>query len=279
MIFVTAFYAPSARAQYASGPVSAATGGAGRAAVDPNESALLNPASIGFLHDYYSSFQYSVSDQPGYLDYNGYGLLLADGSKTNLLPGAISYQHRITDLASGLRLTEQDIQAGISFHISILSVGISAHRLITQTWPANYTQDNATLGFLISPMSWLGLAAVAYDILPTSAATPDIVRLSPTYALAGHVLIDEIFRLRLDLVHPDTNNPGLRNNVMAGMETYFRPDIGFRLGCQWLETKDQTNLTAGVGFHGPKLSLDYSFATNVRSVNAFTHMIDLWVPL
>jgi hypothetical protein len=101
----------------------------------------------------------------------------------------------------------------------------------------------------------------------------------PTFALAGNFVYEKTFRARLDLIRPDTNNSGRRTNVAAGIETFFAERLAFRTGCYWRETSDQTYISAGLGYLGPKLSIDYSFQQDVRNGYNYRHLIDLWLPL
>ena len=272
-----------AQAQFFNGPASAATGNAGRASVDQGETVFLNPASLAFLQHYVASGYYGVNTHPIDGDSTLWGVSLADGSTDNIVPGGLSYVHRLSQL-NGVGDTQQDIQVSLAgLPTRTLAIGFSAHMLKDQmlsNFAGNdYTQYNGVFGLLWVPVNWLGLAAVASDVLPIPDTAPDGVHLVPTYALGVNFIYSKAFHLRFDVERPDTDNPGRRNNYGGGLETYFADSFVFRAGGYWRETADETYVTAGIGYLGPKLSLDYSFQQDLRNAANSRHLIDLWIPL
>lgn len=269
------------KAQFAVGPAASAIGEAGRAAVDPGEAALLNPAGVAHLQRYFFSTQYGMSWHPVSGNMNQFGVLLADGSPGTIVPGAFSYVRRRTDPHGGPAVVEQDMQIAVAgFLGSSLAVGVAAHRLLQDiAGGETYEQTNGHVGLLFTPGESFGLSFNAYDVIPASESVPVGLRVTPTLALGTHVLLQEMFRFRLDLVRPDKFNEGHRTNVGAGLETFFREDFAFRLGGLWKETADQTYLTTGFGFRGPRLSFDYTYQRDVRQSEGSRHLFDLWLPL
>lgn len=270
-----------AHAQFYTGPTASAMGGAGRAAADPGESAFLNPASLAHIRRYYLSGSYGLSSHSLNGDVNEFSILAADGTPGNLIPGAVSYARRRTEFGSGLAVTEQDIQVAVgTFVLPKLTAGLAIHRTYsTFSTGEEHIQDNGHLGLIFNPTGWLGLGFTAYNFIPPNEAVPKSARVVTTFALGGHVIIQDKFRLRLDLVRPEQANPGHRTDVMFGLESYFRDDFAFRLGGQWRETTDQLFATAGLGFKGPRLSFNYSIQRDVRRGEGLRHMFDLWLPL
>ncbi len=274
-------------------PITGGMGGAGRAAIDPSEIAILNPASLAHLRHrgYFISGNYGFGEHPVDGQFTQYGVLVADGGvmlasgePSSFLPGAFSYMRKRVDVAGEPTVTLQDFQVTLAgFLMNKVALGISGHRLIDQrTVSLDFTQDNAHVGLLINPFESFGFAMTAYDIWPAKDSVPIGTRVVPTFALGTHLVVQEMLRFRLDLVRPDVDT-GLqkgsrRTNVMAGMESYFRPDFAIRLGGQWRETADQMYITAGLGFKGPRLSFDYAFQRDVRTAEAFSHLFDMWLP-
>jgi hypothetical protein len=267
-----------ARAQFFTGPIASATGGAGRAAADGSEAAFLNPASVVPLRKYYMSGIYGTSSHPVNGDQSTYGVSLADGTADNLFPAALSYIHRFVQGENGFTDVQQDAQiaVGASLLGSKLGLGIAGHQttdlLNTGT---RYTQTNMNAGVIFAPVDYLGLAATVTDIFVTSESVAQAQQVIPTYAIGGHLIIQEMFRFRLDFVRPDSGNE--RTNVMAGIETYFTPSFAFRVGEMWRETMDQDFLTLGLGYHGPNLSFDYAYQRDMRAGAGETHLIDLFL--
>jgi len=269
----------TAFSQITNGAISGGMGNAGRAAVDPGESAFVNPASVAHLTTYYSAVHYDFVNHSTEGDGNRLGLLLADGSEGNIVSGAFSYVKKNMEQENST-WSGQDFQLTASgFVARPVAVGVSVHRWMSGAEDVNSNQDNVNLGFLITPSNSIGIGVVGYDLLNSDEAVPMIVRLKRTYALAGHILLMERFRFRLDLVHPETGNPGRRTEVMTGLESYFNEKFAFRLGGHWKETTDQMFVTTGIGFKGPRLSFDYSYQKDIRAGEGSRHMFDLWLPL
>lgn len=271
------------QAQFFTGPAASAAGGAGIAAVDGGESSFLNPAGVAFIQHYNASVIAGVGKHPVEGDSNVMAASLADGTKDAMVPGALTYVRKRIDSPGGLSDTQTDIAVTIAgFPHRKLSLGITGHRLTNQllssSYGAEFTQYNMHLGAVFVPVTNIGVGIVAYDIAPGDA-TPRGIHVVPTYAVGINLLYEKFFRARFDVVRPDTNNPGRRNNVHLGLETFFQELIAFRVGGQWRETTDQGFFTAGLGYRGPKLSIDYSFQKDVRTGENGRHLIDLWLAL
>lgn len=276
---------PRAQAQFFTGPSASGTGGAGRAAIDPGESAFLNPASIALIRRYNISAYYDLGKHPGDGNHHLWGLSLADGSPGSLIAGAFTYVRKKTDQPGGVNLTQQDIQIALAGSpIERLAIGIAGHRLTDQisnpSLPGTeFNQMNAHIGLLFVPFQNFGVGFVAYDFLPTDDSVPVSVRLRPTHALGLNYVYENSFRARLDLVRPDTMNEGRRIDVMAGIETFLNENFAARVGGKWQETEDRTYFTTGFGYIGPRLSFDYSFQKDVRIGDNDRHLIDLWITI
>lgn len=280
LIILFSTFSISAHAQFFTGPISSAIGGAGRAAIDPSEAGLLNPATVAHLRRYYVSGNYGFGSHVNDGDLQQFGVLLADGTEGNAFPGSLSYVRRTINRRDGVRLTQSDINIAIAeFAGDRIAFGLSAHRRTDElSSGGDWEQYNGTLGILVTPYEFLGLGFVLYDFLPLNDFAPAGVQTVPTFAIGSNFLIGETFRIRLDLVRPDKQNPNRRTNVMAGFDSYFRPDFSFRFGGLWSETTDQTFVTAGLGYKGPKLSFDYTFQKDVRVAEGARHLFDLWIP-
>ena len=281
LFFAIFIFSVTSHAQFMAGPIASGSGGAGRASIDPGEISFLNPAGVAHLQRYYASAGYASAEHPRDGNLTRYNVLLADGTLGISMPGAFSYVRRNID-KPGFSSTEQDIALTLAgFSLNKLAMGVTAHRLMSSTGGRDDNQDNATVGFIFNPKMWLGLAFVAYDILPTSDSVPLAVREIPTFAVGAHVLFNEIFSVRCDVIRPDIQRgyDGRRNDVAVGLESFFRRDLAVQLGAQFRETADQTLMTTGFGYHGPKLSFDYSFQKDVRSATGTRHVVDLWMPL
>lgn len=275
----------TASAQFFTGPAASGAGGAGRAAIDSGESAFLNPASVGFLYRYYASAYFGLDQHEGGGGHNLWGASLADGSEGNLVSGALTYVRKHVDHSNQSNDTQQDLQVTVAGSpLPRFSIGVTGHRLTNQLRApsgvsADYEQFNAHIGLIYVPVTDFGVGFVAYDVVPVGDSIPIGVRVVPTHALALNYLYEKVFRMRLDLVRPDMMNDGRRIDVMAGIEAFHQESFVLRVGGHWQETADRTYITAGFGYLGPRLSIDYSFQKEVRWGRNTRHLIDLWLTL
>ena len=284
LTFVLPFaLASTAAAQFHVGPIASAMGGAGRAATEASESSFLNPAALSHISHYNVDVGYQHLDHPVEGQRTEYSALIADGNEDRVVPGSLSFVHRFTEPSpNGGAYTEQDFQAAISgFAGRQMSIGIAAHRqLYMPSVGEAGAQNNVTLGALWAVSPTVGIGLVASDLIPSDARVPQNVRQTPTYALGSQmILASAMIHVRADLVHPTEGPHNGRNNLMLGLETKFRPDFVFRLGTQWDETEDKMLVSTGLGFHGPRLSVEYAFQKDVRVQGGIRQMIDLWLPL
>lgn len=268
----------NAFSQIATGTTAAAMGGAGRAAVDAGENSWLNPAALTQARGYFFGAHGSIADHAITGNQKQYGLVAADNEADQLGAGSLSYIHTNNSRSQG-NLYTQDIQAAAAAQVlSNFSVGVAVHRLSQAvSVGTNQTQYNATLGVLWTPVTDLGFGLVGYDLIPQGHSIPDDLRLIPTIAFGSDWIIKKFLQVRLDFSHPLALADG-RTDVMAGLGTYFDQNFAFRFGTDWKETKNETWLTAGVGFTGPKLSVDYAFQKDIRQAEGHRHSIDLWMP-
>lgn len=275
---VTAF-SVRAEAQFFTGPVASAAGGAGRAAVDPSEASFLNPAALVHLGRYYVSGLHGFGEASGERDLREFGVLLADGSSGNLFAGSVSYIQRQVE-GGETAFDEQGLAVSLAgLVLPQLAAGLTYQRLqYDRAGAAGLTQNNGHLGLLYTVNGKLGLGAVVSNFLSSDADVPEAVRAVRSYAVGVNALLTGHFRWRLDLVRPDELNEHDRINTMTGIETYFTSNWVFRLGSQWRETVGERDLTAGFGYNGPRLSFDYAYQQEVRDSRGFRHLFDLRLP-
>jgi hypothetical protein len=273
------FCSSPARAQFHVGPIATATGGAGRAAIDPGEISYLNPAAVAFLRSYYMDAGIGLTTHATLGDSKEWGVLAADNSEGELVAGSISYQRRNQDYLSGHSALIQDIQASVAGFVgSHFAIGGSVHRLnYNPSQGARTIQTNLNLGVLWAVTPSVGVGVTALDILPLSEDVAAAIRLSPSYGFGTNWIIRQFLHLRFDFVRRTEFNYE-RTNFMAGFETYFTENFAFRAGSDWEETENQTWITTGLGFKGPKLSFNYTYAKDIRQAKGSRHLFDLWMP-
>jgi hypothetical protein len=301
LIFTIVFYiqaaaiAPGAEAQNTSaqdpkqnteapfriGPATSALGGTGRTSTDTSEIGWLNPATLVHIQSYHFALSHQQSFRDQGDGYHDYAVMLADGGEDKIAAGSFSYIQRWSLNKSGVEAKQKDLQGAFGFFWpgKRFSVGASYRRLIHEQHGADITQDTFSLGTMFPLGDAFGVAFVGHDLAGGSGTAPIEARFSPSVAAGLHATLMTILQLRADLVRPLRENSEGRNNVHLGIESWFRPDFAFRLGGKWLENRDETWATVGVGFKGPRLSFGYSFEKETRTADGTRHTFDLWLPL
>ena len=278
LLILVSFFTSTASAQFFTGPAMAGTGGAGRAAIEGSESAILNPATLSYMDRYYIAVPFAESTHPANGYEQTYGLMLADGTPDKMVPGAISYLRRRVAFG-GTEANLQDVHVAIGGQAyKYVSIGVAGHyRTFEQENLPDYFQTNGDFGALVTPLENLGIAFVAYNFLSAKDSVPLGIRDVPTLAVGINYLYGEAFAARLDLVRPDKYNPNRRTDVQLGIQTTFAESFFLRFGSNWKETEDKTYLTTGFGYQGPRLSVNYAYQQDVRESAGTRHIVDLWM--
>lgn len=277
-------FSNQAQAQLFIGPEAAATGGSGRAAVGLGESPFLNPAAVAFIQRYHMSAFYGAGKAVGEGDTTDWAVSIADGTSEGMMPGAFSYLRRRVDAPNGDSDTIQELHLALAwFPVQDVSLGLAGHGVSHQMLSATgvgteYKFTNMNLGLIYVPLPNIGLGFVAYDVL-ASENLPVSIQPVPTMAFGFNYLYEKFFRFRLDLVRPDTRNESRKINVLTGLESFLSERFALRFGYSNMATAEQTFATAGFGYRGPRLSLDYSIQKDTRVADNTRHLIDLWLPL
>ena len=279
-LIATILFPLTASAQFFTGPIASGIGGAGRAAVDPSEAIYLNPAAIAHLRRYTLTGTYGAGEHPVDGSFSQWSANISDGTQGTLASGALSYVRRRVEAPGGFTNIQQEIRAGVAgFAHPRLAFGLSGQRRMDLlNTGREYVQNNVNMGFLLTVAENWGFALTGNDLWNQDVEIPRGIRTVPAYGFGAHLLVMEMLRFRLDVVHPDQHSNG-RNDFMGGLETYFRSDFAVRVGAQWKETTDRHFWTAGIGYKGPRLSFDYSFQKDLRTSEGSRHFIDLWIPL
>lgn len=273
--------AASSEAPFRLGPAASALGGSGRAATDASEIGWLNPATLVHIHSYHFALSHQQSHRNQGDGYHDYAVMLADGGEDKIAAGSFSYIQRMTVSRVGVQTKQKDLQGAVGFFFpgKNFSVGLSYRRLIHEQQGADITQDTFSLGTMFPFGEAFGLAVVGHDLAGSSGSAPPEARFTPSIAAGLHATLIKILQLRADVVRPLRENTQGRNDVHLGLESWFRPDFAFRIGGKWLENRDETWGTVGIGFKGPRLSFGYSFEKEMRTADGTRHTFDLWLPL
>lgn len=264
-------------AQYLTGPVASALGGAGRAASDDGEQIFLNPAAI--VHA--SVFSSSLFYEDGYVAeddrHSRYGFSLADNSDDVLFSGGYSFARSKDTFANGDLREEDYHQISIGrFFAKHLSVGLALTYLITDIKNDDkYSQFDAHLGALYNPDPNYGMGIVFYNLRPRDTSTPLEIQNLDSVAVGGHYIFMPMFRMRFDVREQLVYNPQQLREYLFGVESKFSEFWTSRFGVQRDDLLRKDFYTLGLGFDGPKLKIDYFYRKNADFNDGAMHGVDL----
>lgn len=269
---------PVAQAQYFSGPAATAIGGAGRAAVDPLEAGALNPAVLAHMRRYYVGVNYSTDshrDRPNTL----WGATIADATEGTLFPASFSFLQKTTQFTEGSELLEKHFRLSAADMIYTgLAFGASVERLQQEFQGGKHAQHSGDISLLYSPTDWMGIAFVYYNLWGFNESVPQELTRPSQIAIGFHWLYKKFFRVRLDVLRQEKFNPGRKGVIMGGFETFLHKFFAIRGGLQVDDINKSNFVTAGFGWRGPKLKVDYAFANDLQGRGGFRHLFDFWMP-
>ncbi len=254
-------------------------GGSGRAASDATEMGRINPAGLVQLEKYYLGGQVTRQGSRNSLESSSYGVTLTDGTVGLAFPGSFTYESIRYSNSSGFRADGQ------LFHLAIaglvakgVSIGISASRLeIKPEGGEKVNRDNIDFGVLAAFSPQLAFALVFENLLGKDDEVLLPLQRPTTASVGVQFVANDLFRVRGDYSYLLEDNEDLLGRLGLGIESKFLDLFKFRLGFQEDGIYDHSFLTAGFGWHGPRLRIDYSYQYDQRSNGAQIHSLDLWL--
>lgn len=267
-------------AQIFTGPASASLGGSGRAGLSGAESVFLNPALVPLIQmteviGYYKDGQAG----PG-RHQNAWGVGAVDSNKEAFFPAALHYMRTrdtgIAPVAVNGEIYHLAIGKNVSDH---LAVGLSGFRLKhSVAGDRSYTQWNGSLGFLVLLSEDMGFAYVLNNIAGPGSEVPSGLREDMNQGVGIYGAVAEMARIRFDVTREERFNPDKKMTYMVGIESMVNDYMLFRMGFRRDELSDQRFYTAGLGFNGPRMKIDYGFEKNARGTEGAVHSVDMRVP-
>jgi hypothetical protein len=281
-IFLICF---NARAEFFKGPVSSALGGTGRAGLSSSEGAFLNPAVIPLIKNYEFIGFYRDGEIAEGQHRQGWAVGVVDNSEDVLFPGAAHYG-KIRDTGrSPAGVNGKGVNgeiwhaAGAYLFHDRLSLGFSAYRLQYKSkGDRSYTQWSGSLGLVALVNDLISVAYVYDNVARPGSETPLGLREDPKHSIGFFGRIADLMTVRADIQREVEFNPDGRMAYMVGIETitseWFLARFGYRLD----DLRNQRFATAGFGFNGPRLKVDYAFEKNIEGSSGALHSVDLRVP-
>lgn len=256
------------------GSVSAATGDAGKAAVEASEAPFSNPATLAFLSGYYFSAGYGQTRQTNQGLLQDMGVSITDNMRETVVPTSLSYSQEAKDEA-------QQRQFKLSFGNFIgqkVAFGLAIQHQNDRLPTTSYGQTNAQTAFLWAPNANIGFATVFDNLVPPSQEVPESLRLRQQATLAATLNYRRFVRVKLD-VTTDSHYGLQRPMAGAGIESYLNDWLILRWGVLHDAEKKADKYTAGFGFIGPKFGFHYAYQNSPQDLSLDRHSVDLVVPI
>lgn len=249
----------SAWAQVFNSSTSAATGLTGRAAVEAGDSVYLNPSSLAHLRGRHFYAAYSEKEL---------AFTLSDNSPDATIPAALGYFQR--EFSPGNEKLSALSLALAEFGGRRFSFGLTGHFYSMKDSQHSHNQINADLGMMFTPTANMGLALVAYNLLGEESAVPSYLRPRRSVGVGFNYVYKNFARFRVDVSTLD--------QIGLGVETFLNKFIVTRLGYFNDWDSDRDILSLGVGFKGPKFTLNYAYQANIQNSSDSRHSVDLTIP-
>ncbi len=260
-------------------PRTVGLGGAGHASPLFTDAIYLNPSFISFISTYALSLNYlaysegNVNAPASSSDYSGNNTNISaqDGNRESIIQSGIGYTHR--DDSSM-------VHVGISHQFfDRISIGMGS-KLILPRGDFESKKIDATFSFSGIITDWFRISFVADNIFE-SASSFGFYR---EYTLGTKLNIFSLFQLYIDpnwtptLDSIQTNLGQINLGYEIGAEFPFLDDFSFRLGGFRnsnipFQAQRGNGYGIGLGWVGPKFSLDYAFSITTQPINSNSHNI------
>jgi hypothetical protein len=256
------------------GANSTATAGAGHAIIDTSEAPSLNPASIPFTKGYFLNTDYSFLNNG-----NGFNIALTDNLIDTVLPTSVIYTQINGKTALNQDFVQQQGQLEFAnFYRKSLSIGLGGRYQADSVFQSQWTQTNLFMGAIYSINSRFNVALVFDNLLNTDSNIPVAYRLNPGTSAGVAYNYMKIVRLRAD-VSTATNNSMGQPTLSAGAESFINKFLVIRAGVNKNYESNMDGSGAGIGFIGPKFSLNYGYFNCTEDQRLSRQAVDFAVPV
>ncbi len=249
-------------------PRSDALGGASHASPLLGDAIYLNPSFIPFIQTHslsltYLSYGFGQTNSPyGLINYYGHNLNVSvmDGSAESIFQAGVGYTVRDDSSMIHVALAKQIFP-------KVISVGIST-KIILPNDNSGSKYVDGTLSASVLAYNWLQVSAIV-DNLFNSA--------TPLGFYREYILGTKFNIMGITLIYIDPHMfSDLSLGYEAGIEFPFFSDFFFRLGRMMnsmipYQGQRGEGYGAGMGWVGPKISLDYSFSRAYTPISALSH--------
>lgn len=268
-------------AQYLTGPVSSALGGAGVAANEEAEQFLYNPGALTHSKSLSLGSFFSDGDR-GENEHDKFtATTVTDNTSDAGIAGGFAFVRREREF--DVLPTREEIFGQFALAAPIyqfLSAGISVeHYRQDEVGGSDYNQTDITVGALYNPNARLGVGLVFRNLLGRDDEVPAHLQLQDQIIVGVNYIFMRQFRGRFDVVEQVSANPEKNRVYKGGIESYVDAFLVLRAGYQVNELEDRNYYSLGIGFTGPRLKIDYSYVKNEDFSGGAMHSVDFRLPL
>jgi|GEM_PF-1730809 len=261
------------------GSISSATGRSGAAAVDASEAPFTNAAALPYLRGYFFSAGWGATQQSQLGSTQDLAVSLIDNMKDTVVPTSLAYSQQTYNNSVLPVDQHQELRLGFgNIETKRFSFGLAGlyqtDRLATET----FHQMNVQMSGLYALTRNWGFAVIANNMLPAGNKVPEAYRQQQSLTLGTSFDYKDLIRMKFD-VSSDSGYAWGHTLLGGGVENYLDKWMIFRIGAQRDNQVAANIYTAGLGFAGPKFSLNYAYQNSAEDKSLTRHSVDLAVPL
>lgn len=263
-------------------PVSLATGRARVAANDQGAQILSNPAALVHADAFVSSFFFQAGMHADSEREERFTGSMVDNGDDVFFSGGFLYSQGRQSYADNPDYKEKRIQGSFArFIYKQLSFGGSVYYLEKDVKGGRkHNFWDADLGLLWNPIADLGVGARFDSLARHGDDSPAYLRPADRFTLGVNYVFMPQFRARADISRITEYGAasGGKWDVRAGLESFVDAFLVIRMGYEAQESLGRHYASAGFGFVGPRLQIDYAYRKNVDFSAGAMHGVDFRLP-
>lgn len=287
MSFILLYFPIHSNAETPFSPVTLATGRAGVATNEMGMQILTNPAALIHAPAFASGIFYTGGMVAESERYQNYSVTLVDNGDDVFTAGAFLYSSSQKSFQNLEDFDEQMFQISFGgFIYRHLSMGININHFRisldddTSFMESSHRFWDYDLGLLWNPIPDFAFGVLYEGIANHSASIPVHMTPQDRFTAGVNYLAMEQFRLRADLTRLTEKGADFGGDwdIRAGLESYVDAWLVLRMGFESENSKDREFISAGFGFTGPRLNVDYAYRKNTDFNDGALHSVDFRLP-
>lgn len=262
------------------GAVSGATGGAGVAASDIGEQVLLNPAAIVHGGSFAMGYFYRGGSLGPSERNQNITVTIMDNSPDIMFSGGFLYSQETLSYLSTPDAKAKRLQVSMaSFIFKQFSYGASAyHYEVDADGLGNFSTVKFNFGLMWNPSPIFAMGFHAENMGGKQGGLFQFYSPKDRVTLGMNYLFMPQFRFRADVSQQTEFNPDGKFDLRGGFESFIDAFLVLRVGYENAALLDRNFLTAGFGFTGPRVQIDYAYRADTGHSDGALHSVDFRLP-